>query len=48
MKFLASWLRTSPAQVFKWSLMLTAVFWTLVFKLSELGIKVPDFVYANF
>jgi hypothetical protein len=33
---------------FRWSLMLAAIFWTLVYKLSETGVKVPDFVYVNF
>ena len=34
--------------VFKWSLMSAILLWTLVYKLSEHGIKVPDFVYVNF
>lgn len=34
--------------VFRWSLMLAAISWTIVYKLSETGIKVPDFVYVNF
>lgn len=32
----------------KWTLMLAAIFWTVVYKLSESGVKVPDFVYVNF
>jgi hypothetical protein len=32
----------------KWSLMLTAIVWTMVFRLSEEASKVPEFVYANF
>ena len=39
----------SPAfQVLKWSLMSAAIFWTAVYKSSERGLKVPDFVYVNF
>lgn len=38
----AAWL------AFKWSLMSGTLFWTLVFKLSERGLQVPDFVYVNF
>lgn len=34
--------------VFRWSLMLAALCWTFVYKLSESGVKVPDFVYVNF
>ena len=34
--------------VFQWALMLAAIFWTIVYKLSESGVKVPDFVYVNF
>ena len=30
------------------SLMLGAIFWVIVYKLSEAGLKVPDFVYVNF
>jgi hypothetical protein len=35
-------------QLFKWSVMSGVIFWTLVYKLSERGLKVPDFVYVNF
>jgi hypothetical protein len=34
--------------LFRWSLMSGAVFWSVVYKLSSIGIKVPDFVYVNF
>jgi len=34
--------------VFKWSLMTGIILWTVVYKLSERGLKVPDFVYVNF
>jgi hypothetical protein len=34
--------------VFKWSLMTAILFWVLVYKFSERGLKVPDFVYVNF
>lgn len=36
------------SRTFRWSLMSGAVFWAVVYKLSESGIKVPDFVYVNF
>ena len=39
---------TADARVLKWSLMSGAVFWAVVYKLSERGLKVPDFVYVNF
>ena len=32
----------------KVSIMLVALFWMLVFRLSESAPKVPDFVYVNF
>lgn len=32
----------------KWSLMAVAVFWTLVYRLSEEAAKIPEFVYVNF
>jgi len=28
--------------------MAAMIFWTVVYKLSETGVKVPDFVYVNF
>jgi hypothetical protein len=34
--------------IFQWALMTAAIFWTIVYKLSESGVKVPDFVYVNF
>ncbi len=44
----ASAAAASLRQVFKWSLMSGALFWSLVYKLSASGLKVPDFVYVNF
>lgn len=32
----------------KWSLMASGIFWMVVFRLSEQGLKLPDFVYVNF
>ena len=32
----------------KWSGMTAAVFWMLVYMLSESAAKLPDFVYVNF
>ncbi len=45
---LKSFVSSSLWRLLKWSLMSGAVFWVIVFKLSERGIKVPDFVYVNF
>lgn len=39
---------STEGQVFKWSVMSAGIFWTLVYKFSEGGVKVPDFVYVNF
>lgn len=39
---------TPELQVFKWSLMASTTLWAIVYKLSEAGLKVPDFVYVNF
>jgi hypothetical protein len=32
----------------KWSMMLCALFWTLVFQLGEVTQALPGFVYVNF
>jgi hypothetical protein len=32
----------------KVSLMLSALFWTVIYRLSESVARVPDFVYVNF
>ena len=39
---------TIPWTGIKVSLMLAALFWVLVYRLSESVAKVPDFVYVNF
>ena len=35
-------------RLFKWSLMLAAIFWMIVFRLAEQGGKIPEFIYVNF
>jgi len=32
----------------KWWVMLLCIFWMVVFRLSEQGVKLPEFVYVNF
>jgi hypothetical protein len=32
----------------KWALMAAAVFWIVVFRLSQQTVKLPEFVYVNF
>ena len=32
----------------KWNLMAAALFWLLVYQLSDTAEKLPDFVYVNF
>jgi len=32
----------------KWSFMFTALFWLLVYKLSQQMVHLPEFVYVNF
>jgi hypothetical protein len=32
----------------KWSVMAAAIFWTLVYRLSEQRVELSGFVYANF
>jgi len=39
---------SSTAMTLKWAIMTATIFWTIVFKLSELGVKLPEFVYVNF
>jgi len=34
--------------IVKWALMLTAVFWVLVYRAAEEDQGVPEFVYVNF
>ncbi len=34
--------------LFKWSLMVAAIFWVLVYKLSQTQAQLPEFVYVNF
>ena len=34
--------------LFKWCLMAASIFWMVVFRLSEQGVKLPEFVYVNF
>jgi hypothetical protein len=41
-------LNSSATGAVKWCVMTAAIFWTVVYKLSESGVKVPDFVYVNF
>ena len=41
-------MKSAEWQIFKWSLMSSAVLWALVYKFSERGLKIPDFVYVNF
>jgi hypothetical protein len=44
--------KTSPNTAFlqfcKWSVMSAAVFWMVVYLLSEAAEKLPNFVYVNF
>ncbi len=35
-------------KLFWWSVMVAAIFWTLVYQLASAGAKLPDFVYVNF
>jgi hypothetical protein len=32
----------------KWSLMLSSLFWMIVYHLSQQAVRLPDFVYVNF
>jgi hypothetical protein len=32
----------------KWSLMCTALFWVVIYKLSQEASRLPEFVYVNF
>jgi hypothetical protein len=32
----------------KWSGMLIALFWVLIYKLSQQNLRLPEFVYVNF
>jgi hypothetical protein len=32
----------------KWSFMTSALFWLVVYRLSDVAEKLPDFVYVNF
>jgi hypothetical protein len=32
----------------KWSLMLTILFWVVVYRLSQQAVHLPEFVYVNF
>ena len=32
----------------KWSLMSTALFWVVIYKLSQEAVRLPEFVYVNF
>ena len=32
----------------KWSLMIVALFWTLLYRASQEGDRVPEFMYVNF
>ena len=42
-------MRESPhVQFCKWSSMSAAIFWMLVYVLSEAAEKLPNFVYVNF
>lgn len=34
--------------VVKWSLMSSAVFWMIIYRLSQLAVRMPEFVYVNF
>ncbi|MCC6672779.1 MAG: hypothetical protein IT458_17065 [Planctomycetes bacterium] len=38
----------ATATLWKWSWMLAALFWTLVYRLARAGGAVQDFVYVNF
>jgi len=40
--------RTKYWTLFKWSIMVAVIFWMVVFRLSEQGVKVPEFIYVNF
>ena len=32
----------------KWAAMAAAVFWTLIYQVSQQGASLPEFVYVNF
>jgi hypothetical protein len=34
--------------ILKWSLMWSAIFWMIVFRLSQQVVRLPEFVYVNF
>ncbi len=40
--------RSQGLACLKWALMTAALFWVVVFKLSQAKIQLPDFVYVNF
>ena len=42
------WLGSKMAHAVKWSAMLVALFWMLVFRLSQSVERLPEFVYVNF
>jgi hypothetical protein len=35
-------------KLLKWSLMLVAILWTLIFQLGEDSQSLPEFIYVNF
>jgi hypothetical protein len=49
MKQLSAFFRSKGFASFsKWSLMFAILFWTLIYKLSQQAVHLPEFVYVNF
>lgn len=40
--------RTDLWVLFKWAAMASAVFWMVVYNLSQQAVRLPEFVYVNF